>query len=146
MRKAATVIAAAAGVAVVVNLAIYAVGRAAGGSFRFTGNGVVNEVDAATVAGFTAVPLLIGLVLVALLSRFGGWVTRTAVVVAPVLAVVTIFVMTIPADLDTASTVTLALAHLVLAPISVLAVRALARTPRHDDAAPAELSRAQNEA
>ena len=124
MRRSVTVIATAVVAAVVVNLVVYAVGRAAGGDFRFAGN----EVDALTVAGFSAVPLLIGLVLVALLSRLGPWVTRTAMIVAPVLAVVTIFVMTIPADLDTTSTITLALAHLTLAPISVLAVRALART------------------
>lgn len=48
-------------------------------------------------------------------------------VVAPVLAVLTIFVMTIPADLDTVSTVALAACHVTLVPISILAVRLLRR-------------------
>ena len=132
MRRSLIAVAAA----VVLNLIIYAVGRAAGGSFQFTANGVVNEVGAITVAGFTAVPLLIGLVLVALLSRLWSWVTRAAAVVAPVLAIVTIFVMTLPADLDTASTVALALGHVTLAPISVVAVLALGR-PTHREQEPA---------
>jgi hypothetical protein len=126
----ARVIGLAVAAAVVLNLVVFGLGRAAGGSFRFTTDGRVNEVDALTVAGFTAVPLLAGLTLVALLSRLGAWVTRTAVVVAPVLAVGTILVMTVPADFDATSTVTLALCHLILAPISVLAVVAMSRVTR----------------
>jgi hypothetical protein len=38
---------------------------------------------------------------------------------------VTILLMTIPADFDTASTVTLALCHVTLAPLSVLGLLAL---------------------
>ncbi|WP_127501613.1 DUF6069 family protein [Actinoplanes solisilvae] len=124
------VVALAVAAAVVVNLIVFGVGRAAGGSFRFTADGKVNEVDAVTVGGFSAVPLLAGLVLVALLSRRAAWVSRAAVVVAPVLAVVTIFVMTVPAGFDTTSTVTLALCHLMLAPISVVAVRAMSGVPQ----------------
>ena len=78
------------------------------------------------MAGFTAVPLLVGLTLVALLRRRWSWVLPAALVVAPVLAVVTIFLMTIPADLDTASTVTLACCHLALVPVvRCCALRAL---------------------
>ncbi|WP_250038091.1 DUF6069 family protein [Paractinoplanes maris] len=123
MRSRPAIITLAVVAAVVINLLVYAVGRAAGGSFRFTADGVTNEVDAVTVAGFSAVPLLVGLVLVALLGRLGSWVSRVAAIVAPVLAVVTILVMTLPADLDRASTITLALCHVTLAPISVLAIR-----------------------
>ncbi|MCO8270790.1 DUF6069 family protein [Actinoplanes sp. TRM 88003] len=123
MRNRPAIIALAAAAAIIVNLIVHAAGRAAGGSFRFTNGGVTNEVDAVTVAGFSAVPLLIGLLVVAMLSRLGPWVARVAVVVAPVLAVVTIFVMTVPADLDRASTVALALCHLTLIPISVRAIR-----------------------
>ncbi len=126
-RSRPLVVAAAVVAAVVVNLVVFAVGRAAGGSFTFTRSGTPATVDAATVAGFSAVPLLLGLVLVALLARRWPLVARVALVVAPVLAVVTIGLMTLPVDLDTVSTVTLALCHLTLAPISVLAIRALRR-------------------
>lgn len=112
-------------VAVAVNLAVYATGRAAGATFDFTAATGPATVDAATVAGFTAVPLLVGLTLAALLGRRWAWVVPAALVIAPVLAVATIFLMTVPADLDTASTVTLACCHLSLVPISVLALRAL---------------------
>lgn len=118
----------AAVAAVAVNLVVYAVGRAAGGSFRFTNNGATNEVDAVTVAGFSAVPLLIGLVAVAVPARLGPWVTRAAVIVASVLAVVTILVMTLPADLDATSTASLALCHLTLIPISVLAIQLISKS------------------
>ncbi|WP_236028434.1 DUF6069 family protein [Paractinoplanes lichenicola] len=141
------VIAAVVVMAAVVNLLVFVVGRALGGSFEFTSNGVVNQVDALTVVGFSAVPLLIGLVVVVLLVRFGDWVTRTATIVAPVLAVVTILVMTLPADLDGASTIALSLCHVTLAPISVAAVRALGRLPRiraGESSGPAELRGAQN--
>jgi hypothetical protein len=125
------VVAGAVLVAVAVNLAIYGLGRAAGGSFEFTSaSDRPAEVDAVTVAGFSAVPLLVGLTLVALLMRFGSWVTRAALVVAPVLAVGTILLMTLPADFDTTSTVTLALCHLALIPIVVGAIRILSRTPQ----------------
>ncbi|WP_315094360.1 DUF6069 family protein [uncultured Cellulomonas sp.] len=124
-RPAAVVVVGAVLVAVVVNLAIYAIGRAAGAGFGFTAaGGSPSTVDAVTVAGFTAVPLLVGLTAAALLRRW-SWAIPAALVVAPVLAVATIFLMTIPADLDTASTVTLACCHLALVPVSVLALRAL---------------------
>lgn len=112
-------------VAVVVNLAVYAAGRAAGGTFRFTSSGVPAEVDAVTVAGFSVVPLVAGLTVVALLARFAGWVVRAALVVGPLLAVGTIAVMTLPADFDTVSTTALAVCHLTLVPIVVVAVFAI---------------------
>jgi hypothetical protein len=127
MRDKLLLIAAAAGSAIVTNLLLYAVGRAAGGTFRFTAASGLATVDAVTVAGFSAVPLLVGLLAVALLARFGRWVTRAALVVGPVLAIGTIAVMTLPTDLDTASKVTLALCHLTLVPIIIVAVRRLGR-------------------
>jgi hypothetical protein len=119
------IIAAAVGTAAVVNLILYGIGRAAGGTFRFTASGGPAVVDGITVVAFSVVPLLVGLVAVALLARFGGWVIRTALVVGPLLAIATIALMTLPADLDTTSTVTLALCHLVLVPVIIVAVRAL---------------------
>jgi hypothetical protein len=119
------IIAAAVGTAAVVNLILYGIGRAAGGTFRFTASGSPAVVDGITVVAFSVAPLLVGLVAVALLARFGGWVIRTALVVGPLLAIATIALMTLPADLDTTSTVTLALCHLVLVPVIIVAVRAL---------------------
>jgi hypothetical protein len=78
----------------------------------------------------------LGLSLVTLLAPRFGWVIPAATLVAPLLAVVTIVIMTLPADLDAVSTATLAACHLALAPISVLAVRAIGtrakrRAPTH---------------
>lgn len=113
----------AVGVAVVVNLLVFAAGRAAGGDFTFTRDGSAVTVDAVTVAGFSAVPLGVGLALLAVLVGRVRWVSTIAGVVAPLLAIVTIFVMTIPVDLDEVSTVALACCHLTLVPISLLAIR-----------------------
>lgn len=113
--------------AVVVNLVFYSVGRAAGGTFQFTSSSGPAEVDAVTVAGFSAIPLLIGLAVVALLAPLAAWVIRAALVVGPVLAVGTIALMTLPTDFDTASKATLALCHLTLVPITIAAVVAIGR-------------------
>ena len=127
MRSRVLVTAAAAGAAVLINLILYGVGRAAGGTFRFTASTGPAVVDGVTVAAFSALPLLAGLVAVALLSRFGAWVVRTALIVGPLLAVATIVAMTLPTDLDATSKVTLALCHLILVPIIIVAVRLLGR-------------------
>ena len=110
------------GAAVAVNLVVYAAGRLAGGDFTLTRAGAAIEVDAFTVAGFSAVPLGIGLALVAALVGRVPRIAALASVVAPLLAVVTIFLMTIPADLDAVSTMTLAACHLTLVPISLWAI------------------------
>ena len=120
--------------AVLLNLLVYAAGRAAGGTFRFTAANGPSEVDAVTVAGFSAVPLLIGLTAVALLSRFGDWVTKAALVIGPLLALGTIALMTLPADFDGVSKTTLALCHVMLVPITVVAVLALRRRTRQREA------------
>ena len=130
MRRKLLVIVAGVGAAAVINLILYALGRAAGGTFHFTSSGRPATVDGVTVAAFSAVPLLIGLVAVALLSPLGEWVTRTALVLGPVLAIGTIAVMTVPTDLDVTSKVTLALGHIVLVPIILVAVRRLGRPSR----------------
>ena len=124
-RSRPTVVAATVAAAVAVNLVVYTGGSAMGADFTFTSSGQATHVDALTVVGFTAVPLSIGLTAVALLCRRWPVVATLAMVVAPVLAVATVLVMTVPADFDTASTVTLALCHLTLAPLSVLGIRAL---------------------
>ncbi|MBY8873286.1 DUF6069 family protein [Micromonospora sp. PLK6-60] len=128
MSDRAAIVGLGVGTAVLVNLAVYGLGRAAGGTFRFTSPSGPAEVDAVTVAGFSAVPLLVGLTAVALLAPVAGWVTRVALIVGPALAVGTILVMTLPADFDPASKTALALCHLTLVPIVIAAVRALGRT------------------
>ena len=123
----AVVVLAAVVVAVAGNLTVYAVGRLAGGDFTFTRTGSTVEVDAVTVAGFSALPLGLGLIVVAMLARRLAWIAGVAIVVAPVLAVATIGIMTIPVNLDVISTVTLAACHLTLVPISILAIQRLRR-------------------
>jgi hypothetical protein len=81
-------------------------------------------VDAVTVAGFSAGPLGLGLLAV-LLLRANRWTGRVALWVAPLLAVATILVMTIPVPLDRTSTVALAACHLTLVPISIVTIRRL---------------------
>ncbi|MEP6482027.1 MAG: DUF6069 family protein [Rhodoglobus sp.] len=114
-------------VSVVVNLIIYAVGRAAGGDFRFTNGGASMEVDALTVVGFTIVPLILGMTAAALLSLKWRWVTAVALVVGPALALGSIAVMTLPTDFDAASKATLALCHVALVPVMVTGLLALRR-------------------
>lgn len=124
-RSAAAVVGVALAVAVLANLVLYGLGRLLGGSYRFTSPTGPAEVDALTVAGFTVVPLLLGLVLAALLGGRWPWVYAVALVVAPVLALSTVLVMTLPTDLDAVSTAALASCHVVLAPVAVLALRRL---------------------
>ncbi|SCG33903.1 DUF6069 family protein [Micromonospora humi] len=129
LSRAAVVTGATVG-AVVVNLVVYAVGRAAGGTFRFTAAAGPAEVNGATVAAFSALPLLVGLTAVALLAPRFDWVVRAASIVGPALAVLTIVAMTLPTDLDATSKTTLAVCHLTLVPIILVAVAALGRRTR----------------
>lgn len=111
--------------AVLVNLVIYTIGRTAGGSFQFVSPSGPAEVDALTVVGFTVVPLLLGLTVVALLVRVWPWVVPVALVIAPAIALSTILVMTLPAGFDAASTIALALCHVALVPTTVVGLLAL---------------------
>lgn len=136
-RPRTVLVAVAVLVALVANLLVYAIGRLAGGRYQFTGASpaggapVVNEVDALTVAGFTVVPLLVGLTLAAALSRRWPWVLTVALVVAPVLALVTIALGTVPVDFDTVSTAALGACHVVAGIVSVLALLQLRRLHPH---------------
>ena len=111
--------------AIVINLVIYGIATLAGGTFDFTDKGTTYHVDALGLTGFTAIPLLVGLTVVAILGRWLKWVFPLALVVAPIAAIGTIFTMTTPADLDTASTVALAVAHVVVGIAAVLGIIAL---------------------
>jgi Family of unknown function (DUF6069) len=121
-----------------VNLLIYAVGRIGGGAFAYQQSGTSARVDAVAVTILSVVPLTIGLTLVAWLSPRWPKLITTAKIVAPVLAVGTIGLMTIPAHFDTTSTLTLTTMHLALIPAALLALTALAppRRPRAEDKRP----------
>ncbi|MEU6644560.1 DUF6069 family protein [Saccharomonospora sp. NPDC046836] len=119
------VVATAVVAAVAINLVVYATGLTAGARYAFTRDGRSMAVDAVTVAGFTAVPLLAGLLLVAVAGPRWPALYRFALVGAPLAAVGTIGLMTLPAGFDTASTIALATCHLTLAPLSFLAAAAL---------------------
>jgi hypothetical protein len=123
-------VAGAVALAIAVNVGIHALGGLAGATYRFTAATGPAEVDALTVFGFTLVPLGVALTLVAVLGRFWKWVFPVALVVGPVLELGSIFGMTLPADLDDVSTLFLALCHVALVPVTVVAVLALRRRSR----------------
>ncbi|GAA4244842.1 DUF6069 family protein [Dactylosporangium darangshiense] len=111
------------------NLVIYAIGRALGGAFTYQQNGTAVLVEPVAVTFMSLAPLVFGLGLVAALSRKWPATIRVARIVAPILAVATIAVMTVPAGFDTTSALSLAAMHLALIPASLLALNALPRGP-----------------
>ncbi|MFI9506063.1 DUF6069 family protein [Nocardia sp. NPDC052566] len=111
-------------VAVAANLVVWLLGLAAGGSFEVTKAGQVTEVGAGTVILSSALPLFVGLTVAALLSYKWVGVLRVAQIAGAVLAVATIG-LTVAADFDTATTVSLSVMHLVLAPVIVGGLAAL---------------------
>lgn len=111
------------------NLAIYAIGRAFGGAFTYRQNGTTVRVDAVAITILSLVPLATGLALIAALSRTWPTAIRVARIAAPILAVVTIAVMTIPAGFDTTSTISLTAMHLATIPAALVALRTLAEQP-----------------
>ncbi len=80
------------------------------------------------VITLTVVPLLVGLSLAMLISLKWEPIIRIAQVVGAVFALGTI-ALTIAADFDAASTVTLALMHVVVAASVVVALEAVRRSP-----------------
>jgi hypothetical protein len=125
-----TIVVATVAVAVVVNVLIYAVGRAFGGDFVFTNAGEQIQVTALSVVTLTAGPLALGMALVALLSMRWPAVVKAGLVIGPALALVTIAILTLPADLDTTSTITLSLDHVALVPMTIAGLLALGRRAR----------------
>ncbi len=101
-------------VALVVNLVLWLIGLAAGGSFEVLDGDKMMAVAPGGVIMLTVVPALVGLTAAALLSYRWPVMIRVAQVVGPLLALGTI-AMTIDADFDAASTVSLAAMHVVLA-------------------------------
>jgi hypothetical protein len=123
------VIAAALAGLLLINLVIYAIGRALGGAFTYQQNGSTVRVDPAAITIMSLAPLATGLALIAVLSQMWPAAIRVARIAAPTLAVATIAVMTIPAGFDTTSTLALATMHLATIPAALLALSALPRRP-----------------
>lgn len=117
----------AVAVALGVNLALYGIGRAAGGHFAYTQSGRPNTVDAASVAIMSIGPLAVGLAAVAGLAPRWPALITAARIVAPILALGTIALMTLPAHFDPTSTVILSCMHSALVPIALLAIAAFER-------------------
>ncbi|MFG1768422.1 DUF6069 family protein [Nocardia salmonicida] len=116
----------AAAVAVVLNLIVWAIGAAAGGSFIMTDQGKASSVAPGGVIMMSAVPLLIGLTVAVLVSYKWTGVLRIAAVVGSVLSLATI-ALTVSTDFDTASTIALSVMHVVLVPIMVIALEGVRR-------------------
>jgi Family of unknown function (DUF6069) len=116
--------------ALAVNLLLYAVGRARGGQFTYAQNGAATTVDPLAITIMTVLPLATGLSLVAWLSPKWPALLTIAKLVAPVVAIGTIGLMTIPAHFDTTSTLFLATMHLALIPATLLALGSLSRQPK----------------
>ena len=114
--------------ALVANLILWLSRRASGGSFEMTDQGKVASVAPGGVITLTVVPLLVGLSLAMLISLKWEPIIRIAQVVGAVFALGTI-ALTIAADFDAASTVTLALMHVVVAASVVVALEAVRRSP-----------------
>ncbi len=112
--------------ALLLNLLVYGVGVAAGGSFELTSNDERATVGAGTVAGMTAIPLLVGMVVTALLSLRWVGVIRVAQGVGPVLSLATI-AGTVAADFDATSTVTLSAMHVVIAALIIAGLELMRR-------------------
>lgn len=119
-----TAVLGAVAAAVAVNLILWGVGAAAGGSFVTVDNGTEMDVAPGGVIVMSAVPLLIGTTVAAVVSYWWTGVLRVAAVVGSALALATI-ALTVAADFDTASTVALSLMHVTLVPILVVAMEGL---------------------
>jgi hypothetical protein len=119
-------------VGVAINVLIHTVGAAAGATYEFTAAGRPAKVDALTVAGFTALPLLAGLAAAAALADRWAWVIPAAVIIGPVLAFGSIVVMIIPTDLDLSSQIPLALCHTMLVPVTIVGLLSIRRLSHRD--------------
>ncbi|MFD6883560.1 DUF6069 family protein [Rhodococcus sp. NPDC060084] len=110
--------------ALVVNLVVWLVGLAAGGSFEHTDAGTVASAAPGGVVLMTAGPLAAGLALAALLSLWWSGFLRIAQVVGALLPLATIQ-GTVVADFDTASTAALVTMHVVVAAAAVAGLEVL---------------------
>lgn len=112
--------------ALLVNLLLWVVGLAAGGSFELTDAGTTMAVAPGGVVMLTVVPIVIGMSIAAIVSLRWLGVIRLAQVVG-VLAPLGTIAMTVAADFDAVSTVVLALMHVVIAVVVPAALESMLR-------------------
>lgn len=125
-----TVVLGAVGIALVLDLALWLAGMAAGGDFTMTDEaGARASVAPGGVVLMTVAPLAVGMTVAVLLSRLWAPILRVAAAIGAVAALGTI-AGTLAADFDGPSTVTLALMHVVIAVVLVAALEALYRRVR----------------
>jgi hypothetical protein len=95
---------------------VHTIGGVLGATYAFTAVGQPAVVDTATVFGFAVLPVALGMVAVALISRRWRWAVPAALIVAIVLAIGTIPIMVVPTDFDALSGTALAVCHVALLP------------------------------
>jgi hypothetical protein len=113
-------------IALVPNLVLWLLALPAGASFEMTDAGKTTSAAPGGVVVMTVVPLLIGMTLAALISVKLPAIIRPAEAIGVVLALATI-VLTIQADFDAASTISLSLMHVVVAAAIVVGLEAMRR-------------------
>ena len=118
-------VAGATAAALVVNLAIWLLGLAAGGDFMVS-DGDNGRISAAPVGVIvmTVIPMVVGLTAAALLSLRWPAILRVAQVIGAILPIVTI-AMTVTSDFDGQSMVALSIMHIVVAAAVVLGLQAI---------------------
>jgi hypothetical protein len=100
-------------VATAANLVILAIGTAADASFVVVDGGEPADVGAGVVVGATAIPLVLGFLVAALVGRWRPGLVRPLAMVAAVFAVVSM-AGPFAADTDTGTAAALAVMHLVV--------------------------------
>ena len=118
-----TALALAVAAGVLVNELLLGLGHLLSGTFTYTTSGEATEVTVVSVLVMTAGALTLGVALLAAVARWWPAMLRTAAAIGCFLAVATIAVMTIPVDLDSASTTCLAMMHVVVGTILIVASR-----------------------
>ncbi|KXO94008.1 DUF6069 family protein [Tsukamurella pseudospumae] len=125
-----TVVLGTVGLALLGNLILWLVGLAAGGDFTMTDEaGARASVAPGGVVLMTVAPLAVGMTAAVLLSKLWAPILRVAAVVGAAASLGTV-AGTLAADFDGASTTTLALMHVVIAAVLVIALEALYRRVR----------------
>ncbi|MGW0184068.1 DUF6069 family protein [Nocardia sp. NPDC003345] len=110
----------------VINLVIWLIGVAAGGSFELTENGETYSVAPGGVLILSAVPMAVGLTAAALLAYRWTGALRTAAIIGSVLTLGTL-ARTWTSDFDGPSMVALTVMHVVLVPVLIVATEGMRR-------------------
>jgi len=111
---------------VVINVVLWLIGVALGGSFELTENGETFGVAPGGVLFLSTAPMAIGMTLAALISYKWIGVLRVAAVIGSLLTLGTL-ARTWASDFDTPSMIALTLMHVVLVPVLVFATEGLRR-------------------